>query len=205
MSDTWLTWCNQHTGISSDCIFSRAKAVITQADIDAAIAWYEKECGVLPKQVAAYSDKFTVPEGIELIGHSPPLKWEIWLGPAQEKRKVVVIEKGVAAPPTNPPSKRHDANPAPVTPPTLPVRPAKPVNNYETPPVKPQEKAVKKMPPVQTINETTSVKPKRVRKRVWKPGPQGHQLGRPPKVGLVSRQTLWRRAKKLKKEQERLF
>jgi len=75
------------------------------------------------------------------------------------------------------------------------------LKQHDTPQVKRQR--VSKVVPVKTVVpvlQKSPVKVKKVKKLV-----RHGVMGRPPKLGKVSRTTLWRRAKKLKKMGERLL
>jgi hypothetical protein len=192
---SWLPWCNQFTGNPEDVTFKRANMTITQADVDKALAWYEKELGALPKQVATFNKTLVFPEDVEVIEHGGCLKWELYLGmEPQKENPVVVIEKdafkeitgedgwGVATLKEIPP-------PQPLTEP-----PDKSLN---------QQGSVSKVELGETVVPVFQKSPVKV-KKIKKPVRHGI-MGRPDKIGLVSRTTLWRRAKKLKKMERRLL
>jgi hypothetical protein len=194
MTNSWYPWCNQFTGDEKDCIFNRANKVITQLDVDAAIAWYEKEFGVLPKYIATYKDTFTYPEEIEFVEHGGVLKWEVFVGPAHEQKKVVLMAKVGADPSTKPspqPAGQKSGVVTPLTgedvPPTLKIPDPLPEN-------------------ASGILKHDIMKQKKVIKGLHL---HGHQRGQPPKVGDISWVTLYRRGdpsyKKARAEQKVLM
>jgi hypothetical protein len=181
------------------------KLALVKGDVAEALRQYKEKKGHLPPKVCLYPDNVflqqEVPEGIEVEFRQGLCLWEVWLENGERK-----VEEKSEEPKTGPPE------PLEILPDALTSKSdgILPQVSKSLPPLlshnsvkhpKRSKKVKDNATPIISQKSVSKILKKEKHKKIKVPGIRG----RPLKLGEVSRATKYRRAKKLKAQQEKML